>query len=111
MTRYPGRYARPYLPSCTSVSVRLQVRICPVAGPYLSGCTSVSVRLQVRIYPVAGPYLSGCRSVSARLQVRICAVAGMYLPGTAYLPMNFLNASTLSFNINSSGNRVSCNNS
>ena len=28
-----------------------------------------------------------------------------------YLPMNFLNASTLSFNINSSGNRVSCNNS
>ena len=72
MTRYPGRYARPYLPSCRSVSVRLQVRIYPVAGPYLSGCRSVSTRLQVRICPVAGPYLSGCRSVSVWLQVRIC---------------------------------------
>lgn len=62
MTRYPGRYARPYLPGCTSVSVRLQVRICPVAGPYLHGCTSVSTPLQVRIYAVAGMYLPGCKA-------------------------------------------------
>ena len=54
---HPGGYARPYLPGCTSVSVRLQIRICPVAGPYLHGCTSVSTTLQVRIYAVAGMYL------------------------------------------------------
>ena len=72
MTRYPGRYARPYLPGCTSVSVRLQIRIYPVAGPYLPGCTSVSVWLQVRICTDARPYLPRCRYVSARLQVRIC---------------------------------------
>ena len=62
MTRYPGRYARPYLPSCRSVSVWLQVRICPVAGTYLHGCTSVSTPLQVRICAVAGMYLPGCKA-------------------------------------------------
>jgi len=62
VTRYPGRYARPYLPGCRYVSVRLQVRICPVAGMYLHGCTSVSTPLQVRIYAVAGMYLPGCKA-------------------------------------------------
>lgn len=62
---HPGGYARPYLPGCTSVSVRLQVRIYPVAGPYLSGCRYVSARLHVRVYPAAGMYLRGCRNVSA----------------------------------------------
>lgn len=72
MTRYPGRYARPYLPGCTSVSVWLQVRICPVADTYLPGCRYVSTRLQVRICTAARPYLPRCRSVSTRLQECIC---------------------------------------
>ncbi|MCS3061991.1 hypothetical protein NXX40_03465 [Parabacteroides distasonis] len=55
---HPGGYARPYLP----------------------GCTSVSVRLQIRIYTAAGAYLHGCTSVSTPLRECICAVAGMYLP-------------------------------
>lgn len=58
----PGGYARPYLPGCRSVSVRLQVRICLVADTYLHGCTSVSTPLQVRIYAVAGMYLPGCKA-------------------------------------------------
>lgn len=62
---HPGGYARPYLPGCTSVSVRLQIRIYTAAGAYLHGCTSVSARLHVRIYPAAGMYLRGCRNVSA----------------------------------------------
>lgn len=69
---HPGGYARPYLPGCTSVSVRLQVRICTDAGTYLSGCRYVSVRLQIRICTAARPCLPRCRNVSAQLQECIC---------------------------------------
>lgn len=69
---HPGGYARPYLPGCRSVSTRLHVRICPVAGPYLHGCRYVSVRLQIRICTAARPCLPRCRNVSAQLQECIC---------------------------------------
>lgn len=59
---HPGGYARPYLPGCRSVSVRLQVRICLVADTYLHGCTSVSTPLQECICAVAGMYLPGCKA-------------------------------------------------
>lgn len=48
---HPGGYARPYLPGCTSVSVRLQVRICMAARLCLPRCRNVSARLQKCICP------------------------------------------------------------